>query len=125
MSSLYLSALNADQRMELIKRLHEIQKGLCFICEEPVDLLVHADSIDVDHVEPVTSGGKDDPTNFALTHASCNRSKQATDLRVARVLARFGRIQDACQQAEDRGANLNDVLTRYQGAQHEVAFRAQ
>lgn len=122
MPSLYLNSLSPDARADLIKRLHDAQDGKCFICAQGIDLVLHSDSLDVDHVEPLNAGGKDDETNFALTHASCNRSKQAGDLRVARVLAKFGGIQDACQAAEDRGANLSDVLAEFDGAQHELHF---
>lgn len=73
-------------------------------------------------MEPLTAEGKDDETNLAVTHASCNRSKQAANLRVARVLARFSQIQDACQADEDRGANLSDVLRHFDGAKHPLKF---
>jgi hypothetical protein len=122
MGSLYLAGLNGDERTTLIERLHQIQHGKCFICDRPIDTIVHADAIDIDHVEPLNTGGKDDQTNLALTHASCNRSKQASDLRIARVLARFSQIQDACQASEDRGANLSDVLQHFDGARHDLSF---
>src|SRR5579871_184885 len=93
MPSLYLNRLNADERNTLVHRLLAIQSGNCFICQLPIDLDVHGEGVDIDHVIPLKPEGKDSPENFALTHSSCNRSKQASDLRVARVLATFDRIK--------------------------------
>jgi len=123
MASLYLNKLTPDERHSLVQRLHTAQLGNCFICERSIDLRLQADSIDIDHVEPLVSGGKDSEENFALTHASCNRSKQASDLRVARVLARFDRIRANCAEM-NRGPSLADVLTEYGGGKHELAFAA-
>jgi hypothetical protein len=124
MSSLYLARLTPQQRSELISRLHDAQRGSCFICEDLIDLTLHANAMDIDHVIPLQGGGRDDPDNFALAHSSCNRSKQASDLRVARVLARFSRIREKCTK-DDHGANLNDVLAAYGGAKHELSFSIQ
>jgi HNH endonuclease len=124
MGSLYLNSLTPEQRKELERRLHQSQHGDCFICDKAIDLVLHADAIDIDHVEPIKTGGKDDPVNFALTHASCNRSKQASDLRVARVLARFATIRDAVAP-ENRGPNLGDILSRHGGARYELRVSRQ
>lgn len=121
MSSLYLNKLTPEERHSLIKTLHASQQGNCFICEKSIDLQLHAQSIDIDHVEPTKVGGKDGPDNFAITHASCNRSKQASDLRVARVLARFDRIREKCEE-DNRGPNLADILGVYGGAKHDLSF---
>lgn len=121
MPSLYLSRISAEDREVLISNLLEAQNHICFICEQPLDLHLHANSLDIDHIEPITSGGKDGPDNFALTHESCNRSKQASDLRVARVLASFNdltrRIAD-----QNRAPNLGDVLEQYGGSKYELPF---
>lgn len=123
MSSLYLNRLSTDERQELIVKLHAAQDGGCFVCEQPIDLKLHAETLNIDHVEPLKVGGKDSEENFALTHASCNRSKQASDLRVARVLSRFERIRATCAE-ENRGANLGDVLSVYGGAKEQLSFEA-
>lgn len=105
-------------------RLHATQKGACFICEASMDLTLHAGSLDIDHVVPTKGGGSDGPENFALTHASCNRSKQASDLQVARVLAQFSQIK-AGVATEDRAANLNDVFQAYGGAKFGLTVEIQ
>ncbi len=115
------SSIPIDERDGLVERLYEVQQGRCFICENQIDLVLHKGKLDVDHVQPRSGpNGKDDPTNYALTHDSCNRSKLASDLRVARVLARFERIgSDARHQGRD-APHLGDVLAAYQGARYDL-----
>lgn len=117
MGSLYLNSLNAEQRQKLEKQLWEQQNGSCFISGRKID--IELDNLDIDHIIPLRDNGRDDPTNFALTLASYNRSKQASDLRVARVLARFEEIKETAD-SDDRGANLNDVLKAYGGASGSI-----
>lgn len=66
MSSLYLARQKPEDRHHMISKLHNTQSGHCFICELPVDLVVHKSTLDIDHVVPLNVGGKDDPSNFAL-----------------------------------------------------------
>jgi hypothetical protein len=122
MGSLFLSGLSSEQRDELVRKLWSVQKGVCFICEKEIDLELHKKVIDIDHVQPLKPGGKDDASNLALTHSSCNRSKQASDLRVARVLARFSTIREECSK-ENRAPNLNDIFQIYNGAKHDLSVR--
>lgn len=122
MSSLFLRNQSAEDRTVLITKLHEAQKGHCFICEKPIDLQLHKDDLDIDHVIPSATGGKDEPSNFAITHASCNRSKQASNLEVARVLQRFAALKESLE-AENRSPNLGDILKQAHGAQADLSFK--
>ena len=119
MSSLYLNRLSNHERDDLIGTLLSTQSESCFICGKKVDSALHANSIDIDHIEPISTGGKDGPENFAVTHDSCNRSKQASDLRVARVLASFETLAQSIAE-ENRAPNLGDVLTKYGGSKYTL-----
>jgi hypothetical protein len=118
--SLYLSRLSKDERQKLELELWEQQLGKCFISGKPIDLSL--DEVDIDHIIPTRDNGKDDPSNFALTLSHYNRSKQAADLRIARVLARFEAIKEGADSV-DRGANLNDVLKAFGGAIADLRFK--
>ncbi|MBM3127185.1 MAG: HNH endonuclease [Chloroflexi bacterium] len=124
MTSLYLRRQTPEQRTELIRNLHQSQNNVCFICEEPIDLAIHKDALDIDHIIPISVSGKDDPSNFALTHASCNRAKQASNLEVARTLCRLDKIRSSLA-SENRGPNLADILAIHGGAKHNLNFSRQ
>lgn len=119
MPSLFLRRLSEEERNDLVQRLYSSQNGSCFICEKPIALDIHASHIDIDHIEPIAGGGRDAPENFALTHDSCNRVKQASDLRVARILSRFQSIVDDVEK-EKRSPNLGDILKRYEGGKYDL-----
>ena len=92
MRSAYISGLTDKELDKLRKGLWNSQNKKCFICDEEID--PNLQTPDIDHIKPLASGGKDDLTNFGLTHDSCNRSKQVSDLQVARVLAWFEKLRD-------------------------------
>jgi hypothetical protein len=114
--SRYLQALSGEQRAALEQKLLSRQSGRCFICDDPIDLVLHKGQLDIDHIDPLIEEGLDAENNFALTHASCNRSKGAANLQIARRLAEFERLQTEAQKHGKRGANLGDVLARHDGA---------
>ena len=119
----YLAGLTLEDRTALEGRLLDRQSGKCFICDDTIDPVLHQDQIDVDHIIPLAEQGADDEHNFALTHASCNRSKGASDLRVARRMAEFEKLQKQALEGDERGANLGHVLAKHGGA--KAAIRLQ
>ena len=123
MSSLYLNRLTAEDRSSLLQELHTRQSGNCFICGKTIDLQLHKNSIDIDHVIPTSLNGPDNPGNFAVTHDSCNRGKQDSDLRVARIIARFDEINEGVA-TESRAANLGDILKAYANGSYDFAIKA-
>lgn len=125
MPSLYLNRQSAEERDTLLRELHGRQNGNCFICSKTIDLQLHKNSIDIDHVIPISLNGPDNPGNFALTHDSCNRGKQDSDLRVARIIARMDSISEAVDKAEGRAAHLGDVLDAYATGAHIFPIRIQ
>lgn len=118
-----LAALDKEGRTALERRLLDRQSGKCFICDETIDLLLHQGQLDIDHLIPLSEQGPDEENNFALVHASCNRSKSASDLRVARRMAEFERLQKSAQERGERGANLGHVLQRYGGAKAKLVLK--
>ena len=118
-----LAALSGEEHIALERRLLDRQSGKCFICDEQIDLFVHKDQLDIDHIEPLAQKGKDEENNFALTHASCNRSKGASNLQVARRMAEFQKLQTKAQHDGERGANLGHLLVNHEGAQFELRVK--
>lgn len=121
MGSLYLSRLTPNEREELVKKLWEAQNHKCFICGEEIDLDIH--QVDIDHVIPLKLGGKDDSSNFAITHQSCNRSKQDSDLRIARILHKFSKISETTINEKGTAPNLSDILAEYGGSKYKLRFK--
>ena len=122
-NSRYVASLAPEDLQAFRERLHSIQSGNCYICRESIDLQLHEGSLDLDHIEPLAVGGRDTDTNLALTHSSCNRSKGASDLRVARCLAELRSLEQAAKERGDRGANLGDVLQKHCGAKGKLHIR--
>ena len=119
--SQYLASLTPEQRKDLEQRLHNLQRGKCFICDGAIDLVLQRGALDIDHIDPLVAQGLDAENNFALTHASCNRSKGSSNLEVARRLKEFEKIQEQASEAGRRGADLSDILAKYGGTQFPFA----
>lgn len=121
--SIFLSRLTPEQRKSLMERLWNIQKGRCFISGKEIDLTLHEGELDIDHVIPLTNGGKDEESNFALTFSSANRSKQEADLNLARINWQFRELSEQLQHSENRNPNLTDILNRYAKGSYELIYK--
>ena len=120
MASKYLSSLSKDDYSELTRKLWNIQNHQCFICEDKIDLDVHTTNID--HIVPLANKGKDAEENFAVTHESCNKSKQDANLKIAKILQKLSKIQKAVHTKTSKSASLKDVLKSYNGSKHELKY---
>jgi len=121
MASKYLASLSKDDYDSLTKKLSEIQSQQCFICDEQIDLNLH--KTHVDHIIPLANRGKDSEDNFALTHESCNTSKQDANLRIAKILQKLRKINDKTQDSENRSASLKHVLHHFDGSKFDFSFK--
>jgi len=120
MASKYLSGLSKEDYLNLTKKLWNIQNGKCFICEDEIDLDLN--STNIDHIIPSALKGKDAEENFAVTHESCNKSKQDANLKIARILSRLGKIQEKANSKGNKSASLKDVLEFYNGSKFQFKF---
>ena len=103
-----LESLSPDQRKELISRLHKRQNGLCYVCRQAINLHVHG--VDVDHIIALARGGADEESNWALTHAKCNRSKGTRDLQLQRILEDFRQHLQKYTSGDNDGAGRSFTL---------------
>lgn len=119
-NSKYLDGLTSEKYKDLKKKLWTIQNHKCFICSEEIDLDLHPTNID--HIKPLVNGGKDDETNFALTHENCNKSKQDADLEVAKAMAKLSKILKAAEDKHET-PSLKHVLAENNGSLFDFSYK--
>lgn len=117
-NSKYLDSLNAEAKKKLSEKLWEIQSHKCFICGQEIHMDIN--NTNIDHIRPLANGGKDEVSNFAITHEHCNKLKQDADLVVARKLFQ---LQEIIKDAEGKKEvpSLKHILASYGGSRY--AFR--
>ena len=117
-----LDKLTKDGRDELVARLQTTQNGLCYVCGQVINLLVH--QVDIDHIIALTRNGADDESNWGLTHSACNRSKGARDLRLQRLLYQFKAHVDKYTRVKGAGSGgdftLYEAMKEFPAAPQEV-----
>jgi hypothetical protein len=117
-----LDSLSKEQRQALVNRLHKAQNGLCYVCQEVINLQVH--KTDVDHIIALVRGGPDEESNWALTHDSCNRSKGTRDLQLQRILHEFRKhvqkYTGTDAKGQDRNFTLDEALQELKPKRQEI-----
>ena len=61
---------DADSTIKLAK-LYRKQKGICALCHEPVA----PKEASLDHIKPISKGGRHQHDNVQMTHVLCNKKK--------------------------------------------------
>lgn len=121
MASKYLAKLTKDEYDGLTNKLLSIQSNVCYICQDPIDNILHTTNID--HIVPLANRGKDLEENFAVTHESCNKSKLDADLKIARILHLLKKIQDEIYERDNKSASLKHVLAHFNGSKFDFLFK--
>lgn len=121
MASKFLSSLSESDYKDLSVKLAAIQSNICFICQGNID--VDIQETNIDHIIPLANKGKDAEENFAITHASCNKSKQDSNLYISRVLHKLKALQDKVQDKDNRSASLKDLLEIESGSKYDFKYR--
>jgi 5-methylcytosine-specific restriction endonuclease McrA len=67
-------AANGKHNSEDIQRIYTAQKGKCACCETKVGNEYH-----VDHIQPLSKGGSNWPSNLQVLCPICNQKKSARD----------------------------------------------
>jgi len=118
--SKYLDGLSKEEYRALTEKLWTMQSHKCYICGEDIDLDLNPTNID--HIKPLVNGGKDDDTNFALTHENCNKAKQDADLEVARVMAKLSKIIKIAEDQHET-PSLQHVLAAFKGSLYDFSYK--
>lgn len=121
MASKYLNSLSKKEYDKLTERLNSIQNKKCYICGDAIGLELQ--NTNIDHIIPLANRGKDSEDNFALTHESCNKSKQDASLDIARVLHKLKKIQDKTLEQEGKAASLKHVLQSFSGSKYDFKYK--
>jgi len=105
-----LDRLTAEERKELIQRLHRRQDGRSYISRKPIDL--RAQEVEIDHIVSLDRGGIDNESNWGLVLKSENRSKGTKDLQLMRYIYQFREHKDKYISSK-RDFTFGDALKEF------------
>jgi hypothetical protein len=112
MSSSSASGQSRLQRRGLERELWEAQDHRCFMREEEIPNLAGCNT-EVVRIALSSEEKDDNRNNLAIVHSACGRIKQDSDLRVARTLARLGKIRK-----EQYAPSVSSIVDRFGGAKY-------
>lgn len=69
-----LSLLSTPKTPTLKEKIFKSQKGLCGLCNNPIDFeSLHLNTVHIHHIEPIKKGGnKFKLSNLTITHSWCH-----------------------------------------------------
>ncbi len=74
-----LGRAHAQHRLEAMRQLVRKHAGLCALCQEPVNFKQGTSKYaTIDHIQPLSKGGLDAPSNWQLACHECNQKKGNT-----------------------------------------------
>lgn len=107
---------------ELRRTIIERDKGICQICGKKCD----NKEIEIDHIKPVSKGGKTTVSNLQVLCVSCNRSKsnkwlseinikeiknvENKDISIGKKIADWGMIEKRYNTIKDNKINVNNAI---------------
>lgn len=104
--------LSKTQRFEVFKR----DRFTCQYCGSTPPKVV----LEVDHIEPVASGGTDDEGNLITACFDCNRGKAARDLKVAPESLSDRALRVA--EAEEQLAGYREIMRQVEARREADAW---
>lgn len=67
----FRTAWHKHEKQEIFARLWDRDGNICYLCEKELDYK----TVTLDHVVPLSKGGKDTMANYKLVHEFCNIQK--------------------------------------------------
>ncbi len=112
-----IDRLSEEERQQLKLRLWNLQSHNCFLCGK--EIVLEADSVEIDHKDPQADHGLDDDSNWALMHEECNNKKRAKNLELARAMIAF----DQLKEEHDGAVTAGQVLESKEGSRQDAYLR--
>ncbi|HDN83588.1 MAG TPA: HNH endonuclease [Candidatus Altiarchaeales archaeon] len=135
MPSRVFESYSEEKKKEIIRKLLKIQDNKCLFCDGTIDDSCIMDlneffkKYEIDHIKPLTEGGRDDDSNWGILHKECNKKKGAKPLFLAKRLYKFKKDRESLGEEftlgkvlEIHGINSQPILIKIKEDYAEVKF---